>query len=150
MELQKKDIQFSLLWFSLSIILTNLFIGQYYWLYRSIGFMILSIFIASVKWLLLIIGAMMFLNEMKWPFIRRIGKVCFIGSLVLYVYYFFNYLPLPVGGLLQFVLSIIISVWVMILLCYHAIMKTGLAVKWFWSWMITLCVATAIQFFVIF
>ncbi|MBS1747784.1 MAG: hypothetical protein JST21_16590 [Bacteroidetes bacterium] len=150
MDSHKKDIQFSLLWFSLSMLLTGFFIGQNYWLYRSVGFMILSICIASGKWVLQIIGALMFLNENKWSFIRSIGKICFIGSLVLYVYFIFNYLPLPIGGLVQFVLSITISVWVMVFLYYQAISKTGLSAIWFWSWVFSLCAAVALQFFIVF
>lgn len=147
---QNKNIIKAALYFLLSVILTGIFINQKFWLYSSVNAMIVSGSIAGTKWLIQIVAALVFLNKRKWEFIRRIGFVCFIGSVVLFVYYIFNFLPLPFGGFSQFVLAIALAVLVMIFGYYQAVKKTGLSVKWFWAWMFCLVIAIFLQVMVVF
>lgn len=84
---QNKDAAFAVLYFLLATVISAMFIASNYWLYRNDNAMILSGNIAGAKWLIQIVAALFLLKELKWIFIRRIGFVCFIGSVVLLVYY---------------------------------------------------------------
>ncbi|MNK43396.1 hypothetical protein D3C87_620990 [compost metagenome] len=138
------------LYFLFSVVLTGIFINQKFWLYSSVNAMIISGSIAGTKWLIQIIAALVFLKDKKWDFIHRIGFVCFMGSVVLFVYYVFNFLPFPFGGFSQFVLAIALAVLVMIFGYYQAVKKTGLSAKWFWAWMLCLAIAIFLQVTVVF
>lgn len=138
------------LYFLLSVILTGIFINQKFWLYSSVDAMIISGSIAGIKWLIQIVAALVFLHKKKWEFIMRIGFVCFAGSLTLFVYYLFSFLPLSIDGFSQFVLAIALAVLVMIFLYYKVVKRTGLSVKWFWGWMLCLAIAIFLQVTVIF
>ena len=139
-----------ILYFLLSVVLTGVFIIQKFWLYGSVSAMVLSGSIAGAKWLIQIITALIFLKEKKWEFIHRISFVCFIGSVILFVYYILNLLTLPIGGFSQFILSIGLSVLVMIIMYYRAVHKTGLSLKWFLLWFICLAIAVFLQVKVVF
>lgn len=147
---QNKNIIKAALYFFLSVILTGIFINQKFWLYSSLNAMIISGSIAGTKWLIQIIAALALLKDKRWDFIRRISFVCFIGSVVLFVYYVFNFLPLPFGGFSQFVLAIGLAVLIMIFGYYQAVKKTDLSVKWFWAWMFCLAIAVFLQVMVVF
>ena len=86
----RKDIVFGVAYFWAATFLTGIFIAQKFWLYNSEEAMVLSGSIAGAKWLIQIVGALILLEDKKWQFIRRIGYVCFIGSVLLYIYYVFN------------------------------------------------------------
>lgn len=150
MKARNSNIIKAVLYFLLSVILTGIFIASKFWLYSNVNSMILSGCIAGSKWLTQIIAAFIFLKEKKWEFISRIGFVCFVGSLVLFVYYIFNFLPLPVGGFSQFVLSIGLSVLVMIEMYYKAVCSTGISIRWFWGWILCLAVAVMLQVKIVF
>ncbi|MEO5942164.1 MAG: hypothetical protein ABIP30_02280 [Ferruginibacter sp.] len=150
MTAQNKNILLSLVYFLLATVITGIFIANKFWLYSSENAMILSGSIAAVKWLIQIVAAFIFLKELKWVFIRRIAFVCFIGSVILFVYYIFNFLPLPLGGFSQFILSIGLSVLVMIAMYYRAVKKTGLSITWFLGWILCLIIAITLQVFVVF
>ena len=150
MKNKKSNIIWAILWFILSTILTGIFIGNKFWLYDSVNSMILSGVIAGDKWLIQIIAALLFLKELKWEFINRIGFVCFVGSCVLFVYNLLYYVPLPLGGFSLFILSIALSVLVMIWMYYNTVKKTGISVKWFWGWMSCLVIAIVLQITVVF
>lgn len=150
MKILNNHIIIAALYFLLSVILTGVFISQKFWLYSSINAMILSGCIAGGKWLIQIIAAVIFLKEKKWEFIRRIGFVCFVGSLVLFVYHIFNFLPLPVSGFSQFILSIGLSVLVMIAMYNKAVKKMAISVKWFLGWMLCLAIAIVLQVNIVF
>jgi multisubunit Na+/H+ antiporter MnhB subunit len=145
MKAQYSNIIKATLYFFLSVILTSVFISQKFWLYSSLNAMILSGSIAGIKWLIQIIAALLFLNKRKWEFIRRIGFVCFIGSVVLFVYDIFNFLSLPIGGFSQFVLAVALAVLILIFGYYQAVKKTGLSLKWFWGWILCLSIAIFLQ-----
>lgn len=150
MKARNSNIIKAVLYFLLSVILTGIFIASKFWLYSNVNSMILSGCIAGGKWLTQIIAAFIFLKEKKWEFISRIGFVCFVGSLVLFVYYIFNFLPLPVGGFSQFVLSIGLSVLVMTKMYYEVVRTTGISVRWFWGWILCLAVAVMLQVKIVF
>ena len=150
MTAQNKNILLSLVYFLLATVVTGIFIANKFWLYSSVNAMILSGCVAGVKWLIQIVAAFVLLKELKWVFIRRIGFVCFIGSVILFVYYIFNFLPLPLGGFSQFILSIGLSVLVMIAMYYRAVKKTGLSIAWFLGWILCLIIAIILQVFVVF
>lgn len=137
-------------YFLLSAVLTSIFIGNKFWFYDSVEAMILSGSIAGGKWLIQIIAALALLQESKWAFIKRIGFVCLLGSLVLFSYNILLYMPLPLGGFSLFVLSIVLSVGVMIIIYYKAVRKTGLSLWWFWGWLLCLCIAVFLQMKVVF
>lgn len=146
----KKTIFLAIVYFLLSAALAGIFIANKFWLYNNINAMIFSGTIAGGKWLLQIIAAYIFLKEKKWEFIKRIGFVCFIGSLILFVYYIFNFFPLPIDGFSQFIVSIGLSVLAMIMMYYRTVKKTGLSIKWFWGWMICLVIAISLQLNIVF
>ena len=150
MTAQNKNIILSIAYFLLATIVTGIFIANKFWFYSSVNAMILSGCVAGVKWLIQILMAFFFLKELKWVFIRRLGFVCFIGSLLLFVYYIFNFLQLPLGGFSQFILSIGLSVLVMIGMYYWAVKKTGVSIAWFLGWFACLIIAIALQVFVVF
>lgn len=140
----------AILYFLLSAVLTGIFICNKFWLYSSVNAMILSGCIAGAKWFIQIVAALAWLHEKKWEFIKRIGFVCFIGSIVLFSYNIMFCLPLPLGGFSQFILSIVLSVLVMIGMYYRAVRKTGLPLKWFLLWLGCLAVAVFLQVKVVF
>ncbi|TXJ26696.1 MAG: hypothetical protein E6Q24_11345 [Chitinophagaceae bacterium] len=150
MKARNSNIIKAVLYFLLSVILTGIFIASKFWLYSNVNSMILSGCIAGGKWLTQIIAVFIFLKEKKWEFISRIGFVCFVGSLALFVYYIFNFLPLPVGGFSQFVLSIGLSVLVMTKMYYEVVRTTGISVRWFWGWIVCLAVAVMLQVKIVF
>lgn len=147
---QNKDAAFAVLYFLLATVISAMFIASNYWLYRNDNAMILSGNIAGAKWLIQIVAALFLLKELKWIFIRRIGFVCFIGSVVLLVYYILNFLPLPLGTFSIFIFSIGLSVLVMIGMYYNAVKKTGLSIAWFLGWIVCLAIAILLQMFVVF
>jgi multisubunit Na+/H+ antiporter MnhB subunit len=146
----QKNVGFAFLWFSLSALLTVLFIANKFWAYNSVNSMILSGCIAGAKWIIQIITGFLFLKEKKWAFVNRIGFVCFIGSTLLFLYNLLYFFSLPIGGFSQFVLSIGISVGVMILLYYKAVKKTGLSIRWFLFWLLCLGMAVFLQITLVF
>ena len=146
----KYDMAWAALWFALSTLLTGIFIANKFWLYSSVDAMMLSGSIAGAKWLVQVMAALIFLKEKKAAFLRRIGFVCFTGSVLLFVYYLFNFLSLPVSGFTQFVGSIALSVAVMIAMYYKAVLATGLSLKWFLLWLACLAVAITLQATIVF
>lgn len=147
---RKNNIILSILYFLLSTVLTGVFISNKFWFYDSVNAMIISGSIAGGKWLVQIIAALIYLKKKKWEFIRRIGSVCLIGSITLFVYNILFYLPLPLGGFYLFIISIGLSVLVMILMYYRAVWKTGLPINWFLLWLICLVMAIFLQITVVF
>lgn len=140
----------AIIYFLLSAALTGIFIANKFWFYDSVNQMILSGTVAGGKWLIQIVAALALLKEKKWEFIKRIGFVCLVGSLLLFTYNVLFYLPLPLGGFSLFVLSIALSVLVMIIMYYKAVHKTGLPVWWFLGWLLCLFIAVFLQIKVVF
>lgn len=140
-----KTIGLAIVYFLLSTILTWYFISTKFWFYSSSTEMMLSGAIAGGKWLAQITAALFLLKDKKWVFIQRIAAVCFIGSCILFTYNLMGFLPLPLGGFSQFVISIILSIVVMIILYFNAVKKTKISIKWFWGWIFCLLIAILLQ-----
>lgn len=145
MDTVSKHVGLAVFYFLLAILLTGIFIGNKFWLYRSTDEMVFSGTIAAAKWFVLVVAAIIFLKKKKWEFIRRMGWACFIGSCVLFSYNSMAYLALPIGGFSRFILSIALSVLVMIVLYYRSVRKTGLLLRWFWGWLLCLSIAIFLQ-----
>lgn len=150
MNTDQKNIFLSIVYFLLSVLLTGFFIMPKFWLYSSTCAMLLSGCIAGVKWLIQIVAAFIFLKANKWVFLRRIGSTCLLGSSLLFSYNLLTYFHTPLSGFSQFVLAIGLSVLAMMLMYYKAVQKTGLSIRWFWAWMLSVVIAITLQFIIIF
>lgn len=141
---QTRDAVLAALFFVLSTGLTWYFIQDNGERYDGTGRMFLSCGIAGAKWAVQLLAAFRLLPaERKWLYMRRLGTVCLIGSLLLLPYCF-----LPVRMLLGtegFYGSLALSVLIMIPLYYRAVRKTGLPLKWFGGWMACLALAITLQ-----
>lgn len=142
------------LYFLLATIITWYFIEGGSFIYQNDdALMLLSMSIAGGKWTLQILVAYLKLaGEQKWIFIKRLGLVSLIGSLVLLPYALFG--PMlafqVVAGRPGFYGLLIASVLSMIPLYYRAVRKSNLGVMWFWSWMVCLAIAITLQVTVVF
>lgn len=150
MNTTSKNAVFAVSYFLLATLLTGIFLTDKFWLYSNTGAMIASGSIAAAKWLIQIGAALILLNHEKWEFIKRIARVSFIGSCILFCYNLMGFLPLPLSGFSQFVAAIGLAVMVMIFLYYKAVKKTGLTLEWFWGWLICLIIAIILQLTCIF
>ena len=150
MPVRNKLILSAFVYFFLSALLTSLFISQKTWLYSSLNAMIISGMIAAVKWLIQVVAALVFLRDRKWAFIRRIGATCLIGSAMLFSYNLMYFLKLPLSGLSQFYLAIVLSVSVMIMRYYRSVKETGLPLLWFWVWIVCLAISVILQIILFF
>lgn len=141
-----RSIALALIYFLFGTILTVWFIARKFWLYDSVELMVLSGSIAGAKWLIQIVAALILLREQRWPFIKKIGFVCLIGSAALLIYYF-----LPISwGFSTLVISVACSVLIMIFLYYRAVKQSALPMLWFWSWIVCLLIAITLQLTVVF
>ncbi len=135
----------AIVYFGVSLGITAWFIATKFWLYASVEAMIISCSIAGAKWLIQLVAAFTLLKQNRWPFIRRIGFVCFAGSCLLLTYNAMFYLPLGLRGVTQFVLALLIAVLIMIILYYRAVRQTRLPFIWFAGWLACFAVAITLQ-----
>lgn len=148
MEDAKKDITLSILYFAISTIVTAWFIDQKYILYTNDSQMLLSGAIAGGKWAIQITLAVVFLKHKKFEFIRKIGEVCAIGSLVLLTFYGVDYLSFTHEY--KFIIPIMLAVLVMIILYLRAVISTNISLKWFFGWILCLIIAVFLQLSIVF
>ena len=148
MQYAKKDIALLILYFAISAILTAWFIDQKYILYANNSQMLLSGTIAGGKWAIQILAALVFLKHKKFEFIRKIGEVCAIGSAILLTFYVVDYLPF--SHEYNFIIPIVLAVLVMIVLYFRAVISTKLNLKWFFGWILCLCIAILLQLTIVF
>ncbi|MFZ2783847.1 MAG: hypothetical protein WAZ36_05560 [Sediminibacterium sp.] len=106
--------------------------------------------IAAVKWLILVVAALFFLKEKKWRFIRRIGVTCLIGASMLFSYNLMYFLRLPLSGLSQFFLAVVLSASAMTTLYYLLVKEMSLPPLWFWGWIIVLAIEGILQMVIFF
>ncbi len=145
-----KNILLVIIYFSLSTVLTGIFIVNKVWLYPDIHAMFISGLIAGSKWAIQLVAAWFWLGKEKWIFTKRLGLVCLIGSCLLFNYNLMGLLSLPISGFNQFILAIAIAVCFMIVLYYRAVKKSNLSIKWFMAWIICLAIAIVLQITVVF
>lgn len=143
-----KTIYTAIVYFFLSTVITWWFVDVCP-LYTGMQQKILSTGIAGAKWGLQIGAAYFFLQNKKWVFIKNIGATCLVGSVILLPYAvlasFSNY-----NSATFFVVSLLTAVAVMIVLYFLNVKKTGLAIKWFWGWILCLAIAITLQLTVVF
>lgn len=143
-----KNIILFILYFALSAVLTWMFVVLCP-LYISQEQMLLSTFIAGGKWGIQIILALLFLKENALPFLRKIGFVCLIGSMILIPFIISAYFGFNKSGEFFFG-SLIVAVAVMILAYYHSVKDLELSIKWWIFWLICLTIAISLQLTVVF
>jgi len=143
-----KNFSLFVLYFGLSAILTWLFVALCP-LYISKEQMLLSTFIAGGKWAIQIILGFLFLRDKALPFLRKIGFVCLIGSLIL--------VPFIISALAKwsdsgefFFASLVAAVLVMIFVYYRSVRALQLQLRWWFFWLICLAIAIALQLTVVF
>lgn len=143
-----KEIYRSILYFLLSSIITWWFVDASP-LYVGLQQKLLSTGIAGAKWTLQIVAAYFFLADKKWGFIKNMGATCLAGSLIL--------LPYAIAATFTvwndtnfFVASLIIAVILMIILYFLNVKRSGLSLKWFWGWILSLAIAITLQLTIVF
>lgn len=143
-----KKIYLAILYFFLSTVITWWFVDVCP-LYESLQQKILSTGIAGAKWGLQIAAAYFLLSNKKWDFIKNIGTICLVGSVILLPYAiaatFSNQ-----NGAAFFVTSLLIAVAVMIVLYFLNVGKLSLSYKWFWGWIVCLAIAITLQLTLVF
>lgn len=147
---ENKFILSAFVYFLLAALLTAIYISQKIWLYSNVTAMVISGTITAVKWIILVVAALFFLEEKKWKFIRRIGVTCLIGSSLLFSYNLMYFLKLPLSGLAQLFLSVVLSASVMITLYHLLVKEMVLPPLWFWGWIIALTIESIVQVVVFF
>jgi hypothetical protein len=136
------------IYFGLSTLITWWFVTASP-LYISSGQQLLSTAIAGGKWGLQIVLAFILLGTKRWPFIRNIGFVCFLGSCILIPYIAMSSVGIA-NGVHFFVGSLVASVVAMICYYYKAIRSTGVSIKWWFFWLACLATAIILQLTVVF
>ena len=143
-----KNILLFVLYFGLSAVLTWMFVVNCP-LYISQEQMLHSACIAGGKWGIQIILALLFLKENALPFLRKIGFVCLIGSLILIPFIISAYFGFNNSGEFFFG-TLIVAVVAMILTYYYAVKDLELSIKWWIFWLICLAIAITLQLTVVF
>ena len=143
-----KDFLLFFLYFLLSSVLTWLFV-VYSPLYISQEQMLLSTFVAGGKWAIQIILGVLFLKEKALPFLRKIGFVCLIGSLILVPFIISAAVKWSDSGTFFFG-SLVIAVLAMIYSYFRAVKSVEVEIKWWYFWLICLSIAITLQLTVVF
>jgi hypothetical protein len=143
-----KNISRAIIYFILSTAITWWFVDASP-LYDSLRQKLLSTGIAGAKWCLQIAAAYFFLKSKRWGFIKNIGFTCLTGSIILLPYALLASFS-DLNSNTFFVSSLLTAVVVMIGLYYWAVKRSGLSSKWFWGWIICLCLAITLQLTVVF
>jgi hypothetical protein len=143
-----KKISIAIAYFILSTAITWWFVAVCP-LYESLQQKLLSTGIAGAKWSLQIAAAYFFLPNKRWYFIKHIGATCFVGSLILLPYAIMASFG-DFNSATFFTCSLLIAVVVMIGLYAWAVKRSALPRKWFWGWIICLCIAIILQLTVVF
>ena len=127
----------------LSTIITWWFINKSP-LYHSSSQKVLSAGIAGAKWAIQLSAAFLVLGKKKWDFINRISMTCFTGSLIL-LPFIFGSLFFNINNDDFFFGSLLVSVAVMIVIYALSVRNAGLNIRWWFSWLISLAIAIALQ-----
>jgi hypothetical protein len=143
-----KKILLAIIYFILSTAITWWFVDVCP-LYDSLQQKLLSTGIAGAKWSLQIAAAYFLLPAKRWEFIKRIGLTCLVGSIILLPYAVMASFG-EFNSATFFISSLLIAVVVMIGLYLWAVKRSALPYKWFWGWIICLCVAITLQLTVVF
>jgi len=142
------DAALAVAFFGLSTVLTWAFIAVSP-LYISPQQMLLSGLVAGGKWGIQIVLALALLGARGWPFIRNIGWVCLVGSLILMPYVAAALLGWHAGAG-AFVGSLAVAVGLMICLYFRATRNSAVGLGWWYAWIGSLLVAVSLQLTVVF
>lgn len=143
-----KNLVLASVYFLLSTVLTALFIRLNFTLYSSTNQLWLSGIIAGTKWGLQLCAAYLFLGRKKFEFMKRIGWVCLIGSILLIAIHLLATTAIADKSL--FIFTLLWSVVVMTMLYYRAVRLTGISKRWFYGWFACLTLAISLQLTVVF
>ena len=137
-----------ILYFFLSAILTWLFIILCP-VYVSTRQMLLSTAIAGGKWMIQIVLGLALLKDKSFIFLKKIGLVCFTGSVLLIPYILTASLKISNSSEFFFG-SLIAAVIAMIILYYKAVKQIEITIIWWWFWLICLATAIFLQLTIVF
>lgn len=111
--------------------------------------MLLSTSIAGGKWAIQLGLGFLFLKEKRYKFLREIGYVCLIGSLLLLPYVLSASMNLA-NATEFFIGSLMVAVLVMIYLYFKAIRSMQISILWWLFWLLCLSIAISLQITVVF
>jgi hypothetical protein len=143
-----KDLRQAILYFTVSTAITWWFVILSP-LYSSTEQMLLSTSIAGGKWAIQLGLGLLFLEEKRYKFLREIGYVCLMGSLLLFPYVLSASMSLSNTGEF-FTGSLIIAVLAMIYLYFKAVRATQIAIRWWLFWLLCLAIAISLQLTIVF
>jgi hypothetical protein len=144
----KQQLFLFFLYFFLSTILTWGFVTVSP-LYISDEQLMLSTAVAGGKWAIQILLGLLFLKEKALVFLKHIGYVCFIGSVILVPYIICG--TIGVADTAPFFIgSLAGSVATMIFLYYRAVRKSNVSLYWWGCWLVCLATAITLQLTVVF
>jgi hypothetical protein len=118
-------------------------------LYISNEQLLLSTAVAGGKWGIQIILGVFLLKEKALVFLKNIGFVCLVGSLILIPYIVFASLNIAESAPF-FVGSLAVSVAAMIILYYKAVRYSDISIFWWIFWLLCLATAITLQLTVVF
>jgi hypothetical protein len=143
-----RDLRQAILYFTISTAITWWFVILSP-LYGSTEQMLLSTSIAGGKWAIQLGLGLIFLKEKRYRFLREIGYVCLIGSLLLLPYVLSASMNLA-NAAEFFTGSLILAVLVMIYLYFKAIRSVQISIMWWVFWLFCLSIAISLQLTVVF
>lgn len=143
-----KDFLLFVLYFLFSSVLTWLFVA-YSPLYISREQMLLSTLVAGGKWAIQIILGVLFLKEKALAFLRKIGFVCLIGSLILVPFIISAAANWSDSGTFFFG-SLVVAVLAIIYSYFRAVKSVKVGIKWWYFWLFCLSIAITLQLTVVF
>lgn len=144
---QRRDALVALGWFAAGTLLTAFFVQQNADLYASPGKLWLSGCIAGGKWAVQVAAALLLPGGPRLAFLRAIGRVCAIGSVLLLAYLPLQWLGQPAAA--AFAGALGVSVAYMIVAYFRAV-RVHESLAWFWGWLACLCLAVNLQLTVVF
>lgn len=143
-----KNLLIAMIYFLFSTVITWWFVVLSP-LYISQQQMLLSTSIAGGKWAIQIGLGFLLLKEKRKLFLREIGYVCLIGSLLLFPYVVTAYFSIA-NSAQFFVGSLIVAVLTMIYLYFKAIRIMKVSLYWWLLWLLCLAIAISLQLTVVF
>ena len=138
----------AIIYFAISGLITAWFIEQKFGYMASPLTILFANFVSVFKWAVMVIAAILLLKRNKWIFIRRIGFACFAGTCMLLTVFITR--RFHIDSWQQFTYPVFLALFVMTVLCYAAVLRTDLSVKWFVGWLICLAIGIVLQTRVVF
>lgn len=134
---------FAIIYFAISGLITAWFIEQKFGYLASPLTILFSNFVSVFKWAVMVIAAILLLKRNKWVFIRRLGFACFAGTCMLLTIFITR--RIHIDSWQQFTYPVFLALFVMTVLCYTAVRRTDVSIKWFIGWLICLAIGIVLQ-----